>query len=631
MEYLSDPLTTPLSVTEIASKAVNFEYNPLIPLRYWLRTADTMLKEANIYEREGNEQQAYLLLLRHAELLIKYLPDHPQMRLQENLKHVRLMRQQVGEDVNRLERLRPRIHARFTAYEAGLKEREKRQALAQQQQQQQQALRTSPAPSLAGSNNPYYAQMARPVERERIDASANPDLAVELARMEFARREKEKAARRGGAKSSSERDRQPSGSSATPPSASKYRTVTKFGGEVGERYDSLRQQYTDSGDRDRTRDSGNDAFDLQAQMQALNMQLNNQYPESTSKSRTSNRDSSGSQNDGGGGGGRGWIYDYPNIPKRSAAPSIAPLPQFPPQLSIGKPPYPDSRSPPPLPPLPDSMRYQQSSSPPPAVPRKTPLRAPSPPPIANPQQAFNLLPSLPSLPITLAQPTPPPPPKLPAGLTDPTPPPQPAPPASTSLKRANTYEFKTAARLESGQRLRTIFLPADLRHKFLEIAHSNTVRNLETCGVLCGTLIQNALFISRLVIPEQEVTSDTCDMKDEESLFAYVDGEDLMVLGWIHTHPTYECFMSSVDLHNHCGYQLMLPESIAVVCAPKYEPSWGVFRLTDPPGVKTIMTCQQKALFHRHEGGEDLYTDAMRPGHVVVVKEMVFEVVDLRK
>ena len=75
------------------------------------------------------------------------------------------------------------------------------------------------------------------------------------------------------------------------------------------------------------------------------------------------------------------------------------------------------------------------------------------------------------------------------------------------------------------------------------------------------------------MIPEQEVTSDTCDMKDEEELFKYVDGEDLMVLGWIHTHPMYECFMSSVDLHNHCGYQLMLPESVAIVCAPRYEPS----------------------------------------------------------
>lgn len=57
---------------------------------------------------------------------------------------------------------------------------------------------------------------------------------------------------------------------------------------------------------------------------------------------------------------------------------------------------------------------------------------------------------------------------------------------------------------------------------------------------------------------------------------------------------------------------------------------WGVFRLTDPPGVKTIMSCRQSGLFHPH-GEADVYTDAMRPGHVCEVREMGFDVVDLRK
>lgn len=37
----------PLSVKEIADKALSFEYNHLIPLRYWLRTADTILKQVS--------------------------------------------------------------------------------------------------------------------------------------------------------------------------------------------------------------------------------------------------------------------------------------------------------------------------------------------------------------------------------------------------------------------------------------------------------------------------------------------------------------------------------------------------------------------------------------------------------
>lgn len=141
-------------------------------------------------------------------------------------------------------------------------------------------------------------------------------------------------------------------------------------------------------------------------------------------------------------------------------------------------------------------------------------------------------------------------------------------PQSQQELRPATFTFKPSAYLENGSPLRTIFLPPDLRLHFLQIALPNTQANLETCGILCGTLISNALFISKLVIPDQESTSDTCETVNEDKLFDFVDGEDLMVLGWIHTHPTQTCFMSSRDLHTHSGYQAMMPESIAIVCAP---------------------------------------------------------------
>lgn len=84
MDYLNDTSThhaaaRPMSVKEIAEKAIDFDYNPLIPLRYWLRTADTLLKEATIYQAEGNEQQAYLLLLRQAESAPPPLPPSPRI------------------------------------------------------------------------------------------------------------------------------------------------------------------------------------------------------------------------------------------------------------------------------------------------------------------------------------------------------------------------------------------------------------------------------------------------------------------------------------------------------------------------------------------------------------------------
>jgi len=192
-----------------------------------------------------------------------------------------------------------------------------------------------------------------------------------------------------------------------------------------------------------------------------------------------------------------------------------------------------------------------------------------------------------------------------------------------------SYTFRPSAYLENGSPLRTVFLPPTLREKFLSIAATNTRANLETCGILCGTLISNALFISHLVIPEQKSTSDTCETVNESALFDYCDSEDLMVLGWIHTHPSQTCFMSSRDLHTHCGYQVMMPESIAIVCAPSKNPSWGVFRLTDPPGMQSVLNCRQTGLFHPH-AETNVYTDAIRPGHVFEAFGLEFEVVDLR-
>ena len=85
--------------------------------------------------------------------------------------------------------------------------------------------------------------------------------------------------------------------------------------------------------------------------------------------------------------------------------------------------------------------------------------------------------------------------------------------------------------------------------------------------------------------------------------------------------------MSSVDLHTHSGFQRMLPESFAVLC-PEIQSkvlfffllfqkfrcsssmnslplffffvSFGIFRITDPPGLDVILNCQAKEAFHPH-------------------------------
>lgn len=232
-------------------------------------------------------------------------------------------------------------------------------------------------------------------------------------------------------------------------------------------------------------------------------------------------------------------------------------------------------------------------------------------------------------------------------LTTSTPPPRPikTPIADTSASPStyhpSAYTFKPSAYLESGTPLRTVFISPALRSAFLSLAAPNTARNLETCGILAGTLIANAFFVSRLIVPPQTSTSDTCEMtaEGETCVFDYCDAADLLVLGWIHTHPSQSCFLSSRDVHTHAGFQVMLPESVALVCAPAYNPSFGVFRLTDPPGLKAILACSLPGLFHPHTERE-VYTDADSgvgaggkdggKGHVFEAKGLRFEVVDLR-
>ena len=190
-------------------------------------------------------------------------------------------------------------------------------------------------------------------------------------------------------------------------------------------------------------------------------------------------------------------------------------------------------------------------------------------------------------------------------------------------KAAPSFTFRPSAYLENGKPLRTVFLPPTLREKFLQLAASNTRNNLETCGMLCGTLISNALFISRLVIPEQESTSDTCETVNESAFFDYCAAEDLMVLGWIHTHPTQTCFMSSRDLHTHCGYQIMMPESIAIVCSPSKDPSYVLLFLLNvdddskSTGKRYLLIRKQMGSFSPHGPTRNAIRAQLSPNRLV--------------
>ncbi|GAA6045229.1 hypothetical protein NBRC10513_007616 [Rhodotorula toruloides] len=195
---------------------------------------------------------------------------------------------------------------------------------------------------------------------------------------------------------------------------------------------------------------------------------------------------------------------------------------------------------------------------------------------------------------------------------------------------AEDADSSTLATTESGAPLRTLFLPEGLISDFTDtVAARNTARNIETCGLLLGKLARDAFTVTHLLVPKQEGTSDTCTTMCEEEVFEFQDRRGLLTLGWIHTHPTQTIFLSSLDLHTHASYQLMLAEAIAVVCSPRHDPSFGVFRLTDPPGLEVVGTCRGEGAFHLHPD-LPLYTDVDSDFGHCKVRDLPFECCDLR-
>ncbi|PYH89855.1 putative endosome-associated ubiquitin isopeptidase [Aspergillus ellipticus CBS 707.79] len=532
----------PQNVESITRMAQDYEYNPSIPLRYWLRTAATLMREARIYEREKHEEQAYLLLFRHAQLVLVNLAAHPEAKDEKNRKALVEAEKEVKQNLQVLEFLKPRINKRHERYAQLMRERQSR----------------APTPTPTSNNNNNNNVPASPRQPqdpalagvvEPLEAGENRDLAVKLARTEISRRATVRQAIRQATMSPEEEQ------------------ARRTAGVWGDREHALRK---DGPDDDLSRRIQNVRIHMDDAPQA------DHRPQSAPK-KTIVRPSAATASVS--------AYKYPTVPR---------------QKPLGAVPSPARAEPGPRAPAP----------PPKEISRDIGLVG-----LDGPPRPDKVAPTIPAL---VEAPT------LPAKV-------QPAtegPDARPDLD-PSSFTFKPSAYLENGTPLRTLFLPPDLRKHFVSLAASNTRQNLETCAILCGTLISNALFVSRLLIPEQTATSDTCETVNESAIFDYCDSEDLMVLGWIHTHPTQTCFMSSRDLHTHCGYQVMLPESIAIVCAPSKTPDWGIFRLTDPPGLKTVLNCTQSGLFHPH-GEANIYTDALRPGHVFEAKGLEFETVDLR-
>jgi len=203
---------------------------------------------------------------------------------------------------------------------------------------------------------------------------------------------------------------------------------------------------------------------------------------------------------------------------------------------------------------------------------------------------------------------------------------KPAPPVISPPTSPPVPTFDRSAKpaITAPTGLRTVVIPGDLEEAFLAVAKANSDRGVETLGTLGGHLAKNRFVISHLLIPRQVGKSDSCTMEGLEDVWDVHDKENIIFLGWVHTHPAYSVFLSSVDMHNQYEWQHMLPEALAIVCSIK-DSVVGNLRLSQA-GMAEIGGCSLTN-FHPHSKEPPLWEEAT---HVEVDRTKKVVLKDLR-
>ncbi len=106
------------------------------------------------------------------------------------------------------------------------------------------------------------------------------------------------------------------------------------------------------------------------------------------------------------------------------------------------------------------------------------------------------------------------------------------------------------------------------------IKHTLTTLDKEVAGLLVGKYIkkQDILEIWDAITGEQKATSAFVYL--EEEIMAVVaewlmrERPGLYIVGWYHSHPGFDLFLSTIDIETQKRYQLMFPKAVAMVVDP---------------------------------------------------------------
>ena len=171
-----------------------------------------------------------------------------------------------------------------------------------------------------------------------------------------------------------------------------------------------------------------------------------------------------------------------------------------------------------------------------------------------------------------------------------------------------------------------IYVHVDARFalsKFLVYSAENTKNNIESCAYLLGSQVDYKKrlrwVVGAIFIPLQQGDDVSCrcsELHDSAVLLEKCEATGMQVIGTIHTHPRFDAFLSSVDLHMHFLLQKDSPQAVAVVI-DRCNQSAG-FQLTER-GMDVIRNCtKDPATFHPHEevDGDGASVQACKYTHI---------------
>jgi len=150
-------------------------------------------------------------------------------------------------------------------------------------------------------------------------------------------------------------------------------------------------------------------------------------------------------------------------------------------------------------------------------------------------------------------------------------------------------------KVEKEQKLRAVQFPNQLIKRFTQ--HAWPYAPKEFMGWITGSIETDKKhkteisFASGLFMPRQDATT-TCvfeiDGGSATAMLKHCEECNTHVVGWIHSHPTFEAFFSSIDQHMMYKIQKDLPSAYGIVLDKNQE--FRCLRLSEA-GMKAVEAC----------------------------------------